>query len=58
MTYRYAIWPPSEAWRSGYLFGAAVSDFKAAFPAKVKELGPPLRVWDSVSESSQRETAG
>ena len=48
--YRHAIWPPSEKWRNGYQYGAPFSTFRAAFPAKVTDLGAPLRVWDSDSD--------
>lgn len=45
--YRHAIWPASRQWREGYQYGAPLPEFKREFPRKVKELGPPLRVWDS-----------
>lgn len=47
--YRHALWGASAKWPEGYLYGAPVPDFKRAFPAKVKELGAPLRVWESDS---------
>ena len=47
--YRHALWPPCAAWRFGYLYGAPVAEFRAAFPAKVRELGAPLMVWDAES---------
>lgn len=46
--YRHALWSPSPAWPQGYLYGARVEDFELHFPRKVRELGPPLRVWDSL----------
>lgn len=45
--YRHALWLPSRAWREGYQYGAPLVEFQREFPRKVKELGPPLRVWDS-----------
>lgn len=44
--YRHAIWPPSPKWPDGLMFGASTADFAREFPSMVKELGPPLRVWN------------
>ena len=48
--YRHALWAPSPSWPEGYLFGAPLRVFRERFSEKVKELGAPLRVWDSDSE--------
>jgi len=50
--YRHALWPPCAAWRFGYLYGAPVADFRKVFPAKVRELGVPLLVWESDSNTT------
>jgi hypothetical protein len=48
--YRFALWGPSEAWRNGHQWGAPLHIWKKRFPEKVRELGPPLRVWDHDTE--------
>ena len=48
MMYRHAMWPPSQAWPQGFLYGARVEEFERDFPRKLEELGLPLRVWDSL----------
>ena len=53
--YRHALWPPSEKWRNGYQWGAPVPTFKKRFPEKVKEIGVPLRVWDSDNKKRTEE---
>jgi len=53
--YRFALWPPSEAWRNGYLWGAPLPTFRAKYPEKVKEHGAPLRVWDTDNDKKQAE---
>lgn len=45
--YRFALWPPSEAWRNGYLWGAPLRMFRQKYAEKVKLHGPALRVWET-----------
>lgn len=54
--YRFAVWPPSETWKNGYQWGAPLHVWKRRFPEKVKELGPPLRVWDHDTERPAPES--
>jgi hypothetical protein len=50
--YRFALWPPSDSWRNGYLWGAPVPTFRLRYPEKVKEHGPPLRVWETENDKA------